>query len=80
MVAGLGLVDTLVVIVVIAIAGAFLHWIYEHAVRFFSIPDWRKCPECDRFVLRAADACKHCGIDLRALAHDPRLRPQGPAR
>ena len=80
MVAGLGPLDTLVVIVVIAIAGAFLHWIYEHAVRFFSIADWRKCPECDRFVLRAAHTCKHCGIDLRAPAHGPHLRSQGPAR
>ena len=80
MIAGLGLADTLVVIVVIAIAAAFLHWIYQHVVRFFSITDWRKCPECDRFVLRAAHTCEHCGVDLRAPARDPHLRPHGPAR
>ena len=80
MVGGLGLVDTLVVIVVIVVAGAFLHWIYEHAVRFFSIADWRKCPECDRFALRAAHTCRYCGTDLRAPAQARHLRPQRPAR
>jgi hypothetical protein len=40
----LGLVDTLVVIVIIGIAGAFLYWIYEHVVRFFTISSWRDAP------------------------------------
>ena len=68
-IASLGLVDTLVVIVLIGVAGAFLHWIYEHVVRFFSFGDWRRCPECDRVVLREAQSCKHCGTNLRAPAH-----------
>jgi len=67
-IASLGLVDTLVVIVLIVVAGAFLHWIYEHVVRFFSIGDWRRCPESDRMVLREAQSCKHCRTELRAPA------------
>ena len=41
-IASLSLVDALVVIVVIGVAGAFLRWIYEHVVRFFSISSWRR--------------------------------------
>jgi hypothetical protein len=71
-IAALSFVDTLAVIVIIGIAGAFLHWIYEHVVRFFSIASWRRCPECDRIVLREAATCNHCGFEIRAPAHDPR--------
>jgi rRNA maturation endonuclease Nob1 len=62
------LADTLVVIVVIGIAIAFLHWIYEHVVRFFTVGSWRRCPECDRVILREAKSCERCGTDLRAPA------------
>ena len=68
-IASLGLVDTLVVIVLIVVAGAFLHWIYEHVVRLFSISDWRRCPECDRMVVREAQSCKHCGTEIHPPAH-----------
>ena len=71
-------ISTLVVILAIGVGLAFLHWIYEHVIRFFTINDWRKCPECDRFVLREAAACK-CGFEIRSAAHDPHLRPQRPA-
>jgi rRNA maturation protein Nop10 len=79
-IASLGLVDTLVVIVAIAVAGAFLHWIYEHVVRFFSISSWRRCPECDRMILREAHTCEHCGVGLRPPAHSPHLRPYPPEK
>jgi len=72
--------DTLAVIVIVAIAVAFLRWIYEHVVRFFSIGDWRRCPECDRVILREAATCNRCCFDIHPPAHDPHLRPQRPAR
>ena len=68
-IASWGVVDTLVVIVLIGVAGAFLHWVYEHVVRFFTIGDWRRCTECDRLVLREAESCERCGTDLRAPTH-----------
>ena len=74
------LVDTLAVIVILGIAIAFLHWIYEHVVRFFSISDWRRCPECDRVILRKAATCNRCGFEIRPPAQDLHLRPQRPAR
>ena len=72
--------DTLAAIVIAGIAVAFLRWIYEHVVRFFTVGDWRRCPECDRVILRTATTCSRCGFEIRTPAHDPRLRPQRPAR
>lgn len=72
-------ISTLVVILAIGVGIAFLHWIYEHVIRFFSVGDWRRCPECDRLLLREAATCKYCGFEILPPAHDPHLRPQRPA-
>ena len=72
-------ISALVVILAIGVGVAFLHWLYEHALRFFSISSWRRCPECDRFVLREAATCKYCGFEIRPSAHDAYLRRQRPA-
>jgi hypothetical protein len=61
--------DAMGIVLATAIAVAFLYWVYEHVVRFFSISSWRRCPACDRVVLREAKSCERCGADLRAPAH-----------
>ena len=55
-------ISALVVILAIGVGVAFLHWLYEHALRFLRISSWRRCRECDRFVLREAATCKYCGF------------------